>query len=125
MAERARPGDRVADWVTDHAGSWRMIGAHMAVWAVWLPTGLFGRDRYPFPFLTLALSIEAILLTLLVLMSQQRAADRDRALLAKQAAEVSEVDEIEREDIAILRRLDQMTRRQNAHMGIPDTKDSE
>ena len=77
--EKARPADRVADAIARFAGSilfvWvtvLMIGGWMA-WNLVLPR----RDRldpFPFPLLTLVLSIEAIFLSIFILMSQNRAA---------------------------------------------------
>ncbi|MDB5203919.1 MAG: hypothetical protein JWQ27_3328 [Ferruginibacter sp.] len=70
--------ERVADKTTKFAGSTPFIIIH-AVWFIFwitvnenLVPGIKPFDPYPFSFLTLVVSLEAIFLTLLVLMSQNR-----------------------------------------------------
>ena len=69
-------GDRVSDAVTNLVGSWMFVFFHIAWFSVWI---IFRIEPYPFGFLTMVVSLEAIFLTTLVMMSQNRAADRDRA----------------------------------------------
>jgi uncharacterized membrane protein len=79
MNERSS-ADRVSDVVTRVAGSAGFVVAHIVFFAVWIPLNLgivpsvsiF--DPYPFSFLTLVVSLEAIFLAIFVLMSQNRAA---------------------------------------------------
>ena len=71
-AERA--GDRVASF----AGTMYFIGAHALFFAAWilanagLVPGFAPFDPYPFTFLTFCVSLEAIFLTSIVLISQKR-----------------------------------------------------
>jgi uncharacterized membrane protein len=77
--EQAKTADRVADGIARFAGSiifvWvtvLMIGGWVA-WNLLLPKRE-KIDPFPFPLLTLVLSIEAIFLSIFILMSQNRAA---------------------------------------------------
>ncbi len=78
------PGDRIADRVAALIGSWAFIIGQAGVMAVWIlvnTLALFGVirfDEYPFVFLNLFMSAEAAFATPLILMSQNRSADRDR-----------------------------------------------
>jgi len=74
------PADRLSDGITWVAGSAGFVIAHIVVFTVWitLNVGLIRSvpifDPYPFSFLTLVVSLEAIFLAIFVLMSQNRAA---------------------------------------------------
>lgn len=70
--------EHVADRVTKFAGSTPFIIFHILLFGGWilinkqLVPGVPAFDPFPFSFLTLVVSLEAIFLTLLVLMSQNR-----------------------------------------------------
>jgi uncharacterized membrane protein len=66
---------RVADRITAFAGSMRFVYIHAVIFAVWCATGLFGVDKYPFNFLTMTVSLEAIFLSTFVMIGQNRQAD--------------------------------------------------
>ena len=72
--------EHIADKVTKFAGSTVFIALHLFWFIGWiflnegLIPGLTPFDPFPFSFLTLVVSLEAIFLTLLVLMSQNRMA---------------------------------------------------
>ncbi len=92
-------GQRVADKVAEVGGSWGFIigfGVFIAVWMslnTWLMIiGSF--DPYPFIFLNLMLSLLAAVQAPVILMSQNRAAARDR-LAAMHDYEVNLKAEIE------------------------------
>lgn len=86
-------GDRVADWITEFSGSWIFLGLHFIWWGVWKVLSL------PIDDLTLWVSLEAIVLGVFVLMSQNRTAQRDRqlieAILAATTREEAEIEQIE------------------------------
>jgi uncharacterized membrane protein len=74
---------RVADWVANFSGSITFLVLHIGIFAVWivlnigvLPFG--GFDEFPFGLLTMAVSLEAIILSTLLLFSSNRQAARDR-----------------------------------------------
>jgi uncharacterized membrane protein len=67
--------ERITDRVSGLAGSPAFIVAHLLWFAAWVGVNTLGRatfDRYPFNLLTLAVSLEAIVLTGFVLMAQGR-----------------------------------------------------
>jgi uncharacterized membrane protein len=100
--------EQLSDWIAAKAASAPSMLGHL-VWFVawiainlgWIP-GVTPFDRFPFPFLTLTVSLEAIFLALFVLASQNR--------LARQADRRSHLDLqidllAEREMTAVLRLL--------------------
>jgi uncharacterized membrane protein len=79
MAARS-PADRLSDVLTRVAGSATCVVLHAIGFTVWIAVnvglvpGVPPFDPYPFSFLTLVVSLEAIFLAVFVLMSQNRAA---------------------------------------------------
>jgi len=77
-------GDRVADIVAGFIGSWTFIIIQSVIFVVWVIVNtlwLFERfqwDPYPFILFNLFMSAEAAYSSPLILMSQNRQADRDR-----------------------------------------------
>ncbi|EJC79549.1 putative membrane protein [Rhizobium leguminosarum bv. trifolii WSM2297] len=81
-------GERVADGIARVGGSWSFIIAFLAFLVIWtlintiiLATGAF--DPYPFVFLNLILSMIAAIQAPIIMMSQNRQAERDRFEAAK------------------------------------------
>jgi uncharacterized membrane protein len=71
--ERAESAQlRVADAITKFAGSMIFVYIHAVIFAVWCSTGLFGADKFPFNFLTMTVSLEAIFLSTFVMIGQNR-----------------------------------------------------
>lgn len=68
-------GDRFADNVSNFVGSWSFVLIHVLWFSLWI---LLDIESFPFGLLTMTVSLEAIFLTTLVLMSQNRQAQRDR-----------------------------------------------
>lgn len=64
----------LADRITTFAGSMPFVWVHVAIFAFWVASGLFGADRYPFQFLTFMVSLEAIFLSTFVMIRQNRQA---------------------------------------------------
>jgi uncharacterized membrane protein len=62
----------LADQITSFAGSMPFVWVHVAIFAFWVATGLFGADPYPFQFLTFMVSLEAIFLSTFVMIGQNR-----------------------------------------------------
>jgi CRP/FNR family cyclic AMP-dependent transcriptional regulator len=75
-------GDKIADRDTALSGSGGFLLLNILIFVGWLlvNTGQFGAhlifDEYPFGFLTLAVSLEAIILAIFVLISQNRQSER-------------------------------------------------
>ena len=83
-AEKQSAGDRIADRVAAFIGSWAFIIGQTGVMVLWILVntlaqfGFIRFDMYPFVFLNLFMSAEAAFATPLILMSQNRSAERDR-----------------------------------------------
>lgn len=73
--------ERITDWVADFSGSLTFLLLNAAWFVVWIGLNVSGAwrfDPYPFGFLTMVVSLEAIILSILVLLSQNRQAAKDR-----------------------------------------------
>ena len=107
-------GERLADKVAEVGGSWGFIisfGGFIAIWAglnsvLLLWDGAF--DPYPFVFLNLLLSLLAAVQAPVIMMSQNRQADKDR-LAAAHDYEVNLKSELE--IMALHDKLDQLRQR--------------
>lgn len=74
-------GDKVADKITEVAGSWGFIIGMIAFLGVWILINLYvleNADPYPFILLNLLLSCIAALQAPIIMMSQNREAKKDR-----------------------------------------------
>ncbi len=77
---------RMADWISEFSGSLPFLFIHCGLFAVWIVlntgplarTALGGWDLFPYGFLTMCVSLEAIILSVFVLLSQNRQVARDR-----------------------------------------------
>lgn len=77
---------KVADWISDFSGSLPFLFIHLGVFFVWIvmnvrplaETAIGGYDPFPFGLLTMVVSLEAIILSVFVLLSQNRQVARDR-----------------------------------------------
>ncbi len=115
---------KTADWIAEFAGSITFLLIHVAVFAFWLVVnwinvpGIPQFDPYPFGFLTLAVSLEAIFLSVFVLLSQNRLAAKDRVhadieydINLKAELEIAHLHEkLDRLTGDVLVRLDRMQR---------------
>jgi uncharacterized membrane protein len=79
--------DRIAAFVAGFCGSMRFVGVHVLWFACWVTLnawpGINHFDPYPFTFLTLVVSLEAIFLSAFILISQNyelRISDRRNQL---------------------------------------------
>jgi uncharacterized membrane protein len=69
--------NRIADAITNFAGSMTFVYIHVVWFAAWIG---FGIEHYPFGLLTMIVSLEAIFLSTFVMISQNRADERRQAL---------------------------------------------
>jgi len=77
---------KIADWISEFSGSLPFLFIHLALFFIWIvlnagplsrtPIGNF--DPFPFGLLTMVVSLEAIILSVFVLLSQNRQVARDR-----------------------------------------------
>lgn len=76
-------GDRLADWVAEGMGSWRFIIIQSIIVGGWITLNLIAYgyrwDPYPFILLNLLFSTQAAYAAPIIMMAQNRQADRDRA----------------------------------------------
>ena len=74
-------GDKLADKITEVAGSWKFIIGMIIFLTVWILLNLYileDQDPYPFILLNLILSCIAALQAPIIMMSQNREAKKDR-----------------------------------------------
>jgi uncharacterized membrane protein len=106
--ERAQNAQtRLADRITEFAGSMAFVYLHVVWFGCWIG---FGVEQYPFGLLTMIVSLEAIFLSTFVMISQNRA-DAKRQVLADQQWRT--VQEEDRQNVELLRlsnRQDQQTK---------------
>lgn len=110
MEERATIGQRIADRVASFGGSWTFIMIYLGFLAGWIALNTFvlvhyGRgengaqfDPYPYILLNLMLSMTAALQAPIIMMSQNRAAEKDR-LAAEQDFKVNLKSELMLEEL--------------------------
>lgn len=84
-AKETRPsiGQQIADLIATFSGSLPFLMINLVVFVIWISANTLGPqgihiDPYPFQFLTMAVSLEAIFLSIFVLVSQNRQAAKDR-----------------------------------------------
>ena len=83
-ADRRTLVQKGADWIAEFAGSITFLMLHVVWFGLWLLLnsvkipGVPQWDPFPFGFLTLTVSLEAIFLSVFVLLSQNRQAAKDR-----------------------------------------------
>jgi uncharacterized membrane protein len=112
-------GQRMAWWASEYAGTMEFVLLHVAWYVVWillnsgLIRGIRPFDPFPFQLLTMVVSLEAIFLTLFVLIAQNRLtkeSDR-RALLDLEINLLAERESTE--TLALLKKI-------GAHLGLED-----
>ena len=101
-ARRASLEDRVADHITGFAGSMAFVYLHVVWFAAWIVFQPF-HDGFPFGLLTMMVSLEAIFLGAVVMISQNRADER-RQLLADHQWETVQIEEKQNEQLLELTR---------------------
>jgi uncharacterized membrane protein len=121
VEEKSTFGQRIADNFASMMGSWGFIIIQSAILLLWVSYNGFGTwynvhhpdhkmwlcDEYPFIFLNLALSFQAAYAAPIIMMSQNRAADKDR-LVAEIDHQVNVKAEVKTGQI--MSRLDDMER---------------
>ncbi len=125
MEQKLTLGQRVADQVAAFGGSWTFIFLYMGFMIIWVTVNTFvlaryGKgengaqfDPYPYILLNLMLSMTAALQAPVIMMSQNRASEKDR-LAAEQDFKVNlkselMLEELLRRDRMHTERIDQLT----------------
>jgi uncharacterized membrane protein len=106
--ERAKSFEnRVADHITDFAGSMRFVYLHAAWFTLWIALGV---EAYPFGLLTMIVSLEAIFLSTFVMISQNRADAKRQVLANHQWQTVQEEDSQNRQLLDLSRQILELTK---------------
>ncbi len=77
---------KIADWISEFSGSLEFLFIHLGLFFLWIVlnvgpltrTSVGNFDPFPFGLLTMVVSLEAIILSVFVLLSQNRQVARDR-----------------------------------------------
>lgn len=111
-AARMTKGDRAADFVAEFGGSWKFIIATILFLNLWILVNLLrapiGFDPYPYAFLLVVLNLVQTLQAPIIMMSQNRQAQKDR-LRANLDYQLNLKNELLLSDI--IRRLDELAKR--------------
>jgi uncharacterized membrane protein len=115
--------DKFADGITKFAGNMKFVYFHAFWFGFWIVCGLgllgphYEFDKYPFSFLTLVVSLEAIFLSTFVMISQNRSsvkseirsqldyetdlqAEREIAIIMRTLARIAEKNGVDIKDLA-------------------------
>ncbi len=84
--DRRTPVMKIADWISEFSGSLPFLFIHCVIFFAWIilnsgplsRTALGGFDPFPYGLLTMVVSLEAIILSVFVLLSQNRQVARER-----------------------------------------------
>jgi CRP/FNR family transcriptional regulator, cyclic AMP receptor protein len=122
---------KIADWISEFSGSLPFLFIHVGIFAIWIILNVrpiaalpfCGFDPYPFGLLTMVVSLEAIILSVFVLLSQNRQVARDRVrndveygVNLKAELEIAHLHEkVEEMNAEILARLDALQRNHGPH----------
>jgi uncharacterized membrane protein len=87
--------NRIADVITRFAGSMPFVYVHLVWFSIWIASGA---EAFPFGFLTMIVSLEAIFLSTFVMISQNRA-DEKRQVLADHQWELVQLEEKQNTDL--------------------------
>lgn len=84
VADRRTRVEKAADWIAESSGSIPFLTIHLFIFSAWILLNVDGIpgmpmfDPFPFGLLTMVVSLEAIILSVFVLLSQNRQASKDR-----------------------------------------------
>jgi uncharacterized membrane protein len=98
---------RIADAITQFAGSMPFVYLHIVWFTLWIALGV---EKFPFGLLTMLVSLEAIFLSTFVMISQNRADERRAALAEHQWQLVQAEEEQNRELLALSRQTLALTK---------------
>ena len=99
--------NRIADRITEFAGSMRFVYLHILWFGLWI--GL-GAESYPYGLLTMIVSLEAIFLSTFVMISQNRADAKRQTIADQQWQTVKEEDRQNEELLELSRQILHLTK---------------
>lgn len=115
-------GERIADAIAEQIGSWRFLIIQTALVAVWIGFNLLGLslkwDPYPFVLLNLVFSVQAAYIGPILLLSQNRAAQRDRTMAEHDYATNEKSEQLTESLLSEVLRNSQATLAIAKHLGI-------
>ncbi len=122
---RLSAGQRVADLIADFSGSIPFLLINLIAFVTWILANTVGPkglqfDPYPFQFLTMAVSLEAIFLSIFVLISQNRQSAKDR-IKADLDYQVNVKSELEM-SVVVAKMQDMEQKLHHMHLDILDNK---
>jgi len=104
---------KVADSITAFAGSMMFVYIHAVIFGLWCGTGLFGLDSFPFNFLTMTVSLEAIFLSTFVMIGQNRQAAFQQA---KADHDYNDEERLLNENTELTRQIHELTMQLHQHV---------
>jgi uncharacterized membrane protein len=134
VEEKLTPIMRLADWAAAFSGTFKFLLVHAIWFAVWIAInvgwlkiqGVEPFDEYPFGLLTMVVSLEAIFLSCMVLISQSRQAAKERIRSdAEYEANIRAGLEVTQLHVKIDSLYEQVLARLatlERYMGVPSTK---
>jgi uncharacterized membrane protein len=99
--------NRIADRITDFAGSMRFVYLHILWFGSWIG---FSVESYPYGLLTMIVSLEAIFLSTFVMISQNRADAKRQVVAAQQWRTVKEEDSQNQELLHLSNQILELTK---------------
>jgi uncharacterized membrane protein len=115
---RLRVENRIADHITDFAGSMRFVYLHILWFGLWI--GL-GAEKYPYGLLTMIVSLEAIFLSTFVMISQNRADEKREVIANQQFQLVREEDSQNQELLKLSHQILELTKAVHAYAAAQGT----
>jgi uncharacterized membrane protein len=114
--------NRIADKITQFAGSMQFVYVHIVWFAVWI---VFRVEKYPFGLLTMIVSLEAIFLSTFVMISQNRADAKREVLSAHQWKTIQKEDAQNQHLLTLTERIHELTKQihglQTQTLGLTQT----
>jgi uncharacterized membrane protein len=99
--------NRIADRITDFAGSMRFVYIHVLWFGLWIGLGV---EKYPYGLLTMIVSLEAIFLSTFVMISQNRADAKRQVVANLQWRTVQEEDRQNEQLLTISKQILDLTK---------------
>ncbi len=104
--------NRIADRITDFAGSMAFVYIHVVWFGLWIGLGV---EKYPYGLLTMIVSLEAIFLSTFVMISQNRADVKRQVIADQQWQTVKEEDRQNEELLKLSNQILELTKAIHAY----------
>jgi uncharacterized membrane protein len=104
--------NRIADKITQFAGSMAFVYLHIVWFGAWI---VFGVERYPYGLLTMIVSLEAIFLSTFVMISQNRADTKRQVIAAQEWQTVQDEDKQNKELLDLSHQILDLTKAVHAY----------